>query len=483
MYGQCITPTLGVKARDNKWHWTVKAGPDREICGGRLRELTHWEKRVLGKPALHLWMALERNRDCDGEARPVLKQLADGIGLRYRTAKSALARLRDCGAVTSTATPLRHRREDSSKWTKELRVRVYGAWDHRDGNLRVLLPALTFSAWVVGRAGHGGPRKRRECGFKFAPQQKVTQPCIQYLAEQVGPSFISICTSSTSSLCSLQSQREAQPAASSSLQQGSALHPEAHMNSQSNSALPAELASIDTLAHENPPRTPLPDSEKLYVPARPRHRWRHNSAPQIEREWPTRERVRLLVTEYLHAIRRLYGALPRYMHPGTALPWSQYKALQRAGDEPTTGHLKEFEKLAAAADLMEDEGVIPAHWCEWYLEMLQKAERTDKSGNTTSVWKKRIPPLSVVFSATAIKKRHGWCRRDMRSRTPEVRTLLVSPEEIEANLRIQEIHRINAGWSRAQAISGPRWYVEKREAEIALGHSDPGDFFPRGIDE
>lgn len=159
------------------------------------------------------------------------------------------------------------------------------------------------------------------------------------------------------------------------------------------------------------------------------------------------QKVQFLVTAYRQAIYITYG-IKSYAF--------------------TNGDIRKFKffkSLIAAADILQELVIPPVSWAEWLMGNMRKRDK----------FLHKAPPITLVFSANNIKKRHGWFHNDY---DPPTNQYIITNTHREQHYRIKEARRY---WrnSNNPLIGMPRWYINLREKEIANGYTDPLYLYPK----
>lgn len=454
---------------ESRWAWHGNQ-PSPKVGGSELHFLEPADLRLLGRSALSLYCRLERIRGWTADTFCVdLGKLADELGLRYRTAQRALARLKACGAVqVHTATRLWHpcetRPEEAPKWTRLNTYRVFGSWDLRNGTLRVALPEPEWLAWKATQKGWGG--RREGAGRPPAENQDGALPFrAGFRAREVshtwGDQDVALYSNTITRLHGL-GTCVPKPAASPAAPPGGVfLQPD-----------PQSLDDIDTTASHRPewePRVP-----QLPIPPRAPLPRLHLAESTLEDGYlgyedgklvrkgprtPEWMKAMSLVSGYRAGVKKVYGQAKAFYVP------------RRQGLEahlPAITKSKLYPRLLKAVDALIEHHVPPRTWAEWYLALAKEKG-----------WNNGKPPsIGQVFAPATIKKWRGWFE-DTHSGQREA---LVRPEQvhIEQHLRIREIHDLNRGLSPEAALSSmPAWYRKMRRQELQLGYEDPNVFYPQ----
>jgi hypothetical protein len=137
----------------------------------------------------------------------------------------------------------------------------------------------------------------------------------------------------------------------------------------------------------------------------------------------------------------------------------------------TNGDPKKFKfwgAIAKAADELVGEEVAPLAWAEWVMTGLKKKRFPHKA-----------PPITMVFSASNIKKHHNWFLSDYERPGPE---RVITDAHREQHWRFREAHRRNHSPHRDPYVGFPRWYTDLRTKEVKQGIHDPLENYPRIVD-
>lgn len=203
---------------------------------------------------------------------------------------------------------------------------------------------------------------------------------------------------------------------------------------------------LDAMAPEA--KTLQPRVPQLKVPIRDKVPRMPLHPMSVEGRMPDATRADVIATAYRAAVRHHFGI--------------ESKTL-RFGDITRS---KYYPMLIKAADVCIDHGISPGAWAEWYMEKEQKRGV------------KRPPFITVVFSPKVLTKWRGWFRRAYDG--PKGWKPLFKRVHLEQECRIKEVRRLNRGFTPESALhSLPEWYGKLREDEIAAGHSDPNDLYPK----
>lgn len=156
-----------------------------------------------------------------------------------------------------------------------------------------------------------------------------------------------------------------------------------------------------------------------------------------------RDRVRCVLDGYRRAVLEVYGQ--RWLH-------------YCKGDLEKS---KGYANLVACGEIMADQSVPPEHWAIWRLRWFKSQTRHAN----------RPPPVWVVMSAKFVSEKGGWFRKEYEL---PVAVTVEDPVVTEQHYRNREAASLWEGRSREGSLMFlPRWYVEKRRAEIAQGHDSP----------
>ncbi len=432
--------------RDNRWAW-LDGTPDPETCGESLHALTNREIRMLGKSTVKLYKHLERMRGWEAQwFKTELKTVALSIGMSYATAKRALKKLRDVGAVQTQFSHTFWRLMADGSTSGMIRStswRIWGSWETRKGITKILLPREKFINWVgenASKSSHGGRRNGAGRKNQVEPLGSKDPNVSRGLSDQVEPSFLITNINITNNITNVMQPSCVAP-------QGMFLR----------LAEDDEIGNpnIDTLA--GGPRL-QPRQNLLKIPERSRLPRTVNPAMEIQGDMPAKQQVQLIVAAYRSAVYKVHGVESKsFIY----------------GDITKSKHFPRLKKIAATLDKF---AVPPGPWAEWYLLKLQEWASKDRGG--PSRWGSKTPPWTVVFSMKAIEKRSGWFSKEFDR--PIGWTAQPTKAHLEQELRIREIQRLNRGFSGENALTGlPDWYASLRRSEIKAGYTDPNEFYPQ----
>lgn len=420
--------------------------------------------RLLSPSALRLWRALVRHRDrhgMRGEWFPAdlgALQRRAAIG-SYRTAKAALAALRRAGLVATSRTQevrwVRDRRSGELDTVNAYGGHLYlvpGSLRSRRGVDEVMVPARQWRRFVaVARR----VARRAEATVEA---WRLALPGATWRAEWLAEVTASAsrraglprreCTSVHSESNYKTDKAASEKAAVAALTISDA----ARIAGEDDDLLDVpEHGDMSPCYGWSPPLTPDPARpvRPPYLPpdrpARPAPVVRYVSPEQVDET-----KARQVVDGYRRAVRAVYG-----------IDWWHYWK----GDIRLSKH---YAKLVAAGSAMADHSVPPEHWAIWRLRWFKEHVRAFASA----------PPMVwVACSAKAVSERAGWFRNEYDLPVP---TYEVDEVIREQHLRNQEAAALWRGVRQVDALgpSVPRWYADKRRAEVASGITDPHTLWP-----
>lgn len=222
------------------------------------------------------------------------------------------------------------------------------------------------------------------------------------------------------------------------------------------------LAQMAESLANNRPVLPDPATRPAYGPydnARCRiigHRG-PGAFPALMEDYTDLQTLNLVRQAYQYATSRHYSDPATWCMGRDPLRWKGHKAV-----------------LEAAA-LLREKGYPPHIWADWFVGWWKEKTARPKA-----------PVLGMVFSPGQVEKRRGWFRRE-RAAELELSDPVYHPEDervcMEQHLRNQEAQALwRGGLQPGQVGSYPdrfAWYKAKREAEVAQGHLDPMELYPR----
>jgi hypothetical protein len=449
--------------RDDRWAWRYDE-PAEDACGAELVLLSKRDLRVLGLPALALWMELERERgwgprwitgrENDGTR---LKDYAARLGFSPRKAKRALARLRASGLAKTR----RQQRDPLTGYSPGIEYRVFGTWERRDGALRVLAPACVHG-WANDHAGWGGPRlgagRPGKSSCPLTPRQEPLRPADdQGVRNQVVPSVLDHHKYKAFHLPSgeRKAERVGGPPARPflSLEEGSGRTAGA-MFMVREPAPPAPTTLEDAIARLDKIAAggrcvvkPLCERGDLVLPPLDPLPKELNGHPPLTPGLQPSYYVGHLARAYRSAVQAAFGK-PSYVLSRGTLEKSRF-----------------FDMLRESADFLVEHEIPPDAWAMWVVSR-SKARGQD-----------RPPPINLVFALGLLRKQHGWFWREYQDAGFHVKIAKVNMEQL---FRRQEATRTWRGLSpRASRRAMPGWYVQMREEEERMGYADPLSLYPR----
>jgi hypothetical protein len=390
---------------------------DAELLDGTMGgALGDEDLRVLGKPAVALWRYLLGVRGYAARWRPVaMADACEATRLPARTAKRALARLRDCGLARTELrrdrVPADTKTGKPSRWVATLNVLVFGAVDMIKGQEVMWAPDSTLS-WCDVQPGWGGHRwDGRE--VKLAPSSLDWVPEVAHLGGQVGPPLITLTTT--------------YPSATS-------LNREVATAGQSRA-----VGTFSSSGGKMQPMDKPTTRQQLVLVIKP--------DDSIDTQ------VHLLVRAYNEAAMVVYGVKGKAFLPR----------------DPSKS--KQFPRLRDAAAACVEHGVAPGAWAVWALQQSKAAQ--ERRGEA-----QKPPHILGVFTASYIAKRRGWFRKTSEHQYGHVfKVDRVHLEQLYRRQEISKLGRGFAPDSALMFL--PSWYVAIRRQEIADGYADPSTLYPR----
>jgi len=212
-------------------------------------------------------------------------------------------------------------------------------------------------------------------------------------------------------------------------------------------AAPKSVGGI-MIGSDAPPLTPHgPRARAPYLPP-DSHPRPPITVMYISPELTDEQKAREVVDGYRRAVRAVYGT-----------SWWHYSKgdIRRA---------RGFDRLLAAGNAMAEHSVPAEHWAIWRLRWFREGKQ----------FADVPPPVWVVMSAKFVSERAGWFRKEYDLPVP---VLQRDPIITEQHLRNTEAEKRWMGCDGDAALMFlPRWYAEKRRAEIAGGCESPHDCWP-----
>lgn len=479
------------------WWWPNEP-PDPKLCGNELHQLSSREMHLLGESALALWYVMLKLRGASSNTldedwypysktpKHTVKMLAHKIGLTFETAKRALRRLRECGAVTTKKVSAYsrtrfHAGNAPCNWHAGVLFSVWGAFAmNKDHSLVVLLPREKFLNWACGRMPWGRSEMARatrgHLTHKMTPRPPqgdfpaVGSPSkINNLQGKMTPVQIMIYSpvdpgESADGLCP---QRTAGQIASfarsrSTGQQSESAPLLAIVNQPATPTVPGEAfddALYAALAGEHKKCRPVlrePTTARPVLPPLDPVPTERSGGSSMSAGMTPAYYAGQLVSAYRQAVQSIYGQQSNCY---------RFKGI--------TEKSKHFGFLLAAAQVMVEEEIAPATWALWWMRKL----KTGKDDENVSAFAERPPPMRVIFAQSTLRKHHGWFHHDAEDSSA---TAKVGRVHLEQMYRHREATNIWRGMTPRQArLSTESWYDEMREEECKMGHEDPLDFYPR----
>ena len=161
-------------------------------------------------------------------------------------------------------------------------------------------------------------------------------------------------------------------------------------------------------------------------------------------------KARLVIDGFRSAVEKVYGVQW----------WHYWKGeLSRA---------KHYAKFVACGEALADHSVPAEHWAIWRLKWFAA---------NVKAFSTKPPPVWMVMNAKTVSERAGWFRKDYPLPVP---VTVFDPIVYEQILRNREAMFAWRGVAAAhRQPTFPKWYADKRQAEIDEGLRNPHDFWPR----
>jgi len=439
-----------------RWHWPANV-PDPGVCGSDLTRLSPVDYRKLGRSALLLWRYLERERGYNaGLIYFNLTKVAEKLGLNYRTAKWAISRLEDCGMIEKfadrTFNAKYKRARYGSLWWSKLTVRVWGAWDERFGDL---VPRQRWEDWSKTARAQGRPKKENIAPGASSPHPNspqngdpVDQASTTY-GENISPTprvYIPTTTVLSTYYVSTPPSR------------GAAFDQKELTKMEIEDPPPTTVDLFKRLARPSGPKPSITEKFRA-LPLDPAQTISQSGSTLTEKTPPI-NRVRNLAASYRHAVKEVYGTTCNVLKFCTC---KQKDRSDCSGECIVKS--KVFPALTTAAEVLIEHEIAPEEWAMWRIKNAKKMGQ-------------KVPPITLVFNAHLIHKYRGWFSRDYDG--PRGNRLVLKKENYEQLYRNKEVWEANRGVPEPwKTVSAPAWYREMREQEVAAGHVDPTDFWPK----
>lgn len=394
--------------------------------------------RLLSRSALALWRAIVRERDRQGTAPrdwfgASLRELRLRARIGYSTAKRALASLRRAGLV-HTLRELVAREVSGVGAVRAKHENLYAAEGRADRDGSIAFPRSWLAYAAAARSGAAWrPRRPSDPGPSAGPEYWESQIDSAGLIGKGEPSTIV----SSKGRPGRDSLREALRGIFATSRE----EDQADLRGERCGAL------LDLLAGDGRPRVATGPRRPGYARVRPEDRHELEPSPVLwpHDEMPDAVLARMAVDGYRRAVKAVLGA-----------EWWHYSR-----GEITKA--KGYAGLVAFGRACCDHAVSPEHWAIWRLEHARRTGRT----------RGKAPPISVVMSAKFVSENAGWWRKDYDL---PVRTFKPDRAIAEQRLRNEESVALHCGVPLdLQLFRSPRWYGEKRRAEIDRGIDDPLD--------
>lgn len=126
---------------------------------------------------------------------------------------------------------------------------------------------------------------------------------------------------------------------------------------------------------------------------------------------------------------------------------------------------KHYSKLVAAGEALAEKGAPAEHWAVWRLTWMRA---------NIPAFASKPPPVWMVMNAKQVLEKAGWFRKDYVLPLPVYQQDWIRTEQIFRN----EEARLFARGHKNPWSCLPKWYGDKRRAEINDGLASPFDCWP-----
>lgn len=429
------------------------------------------QEKILGKSAVVLYRSLREKRGRRSVTTGFIASL-DGLafdaGLAYGTARRALARLRQCGAVrTQRVYQLTGRQAENRYFVygKILRSQIY-------------LPSLS---WFDGRKKQGRPVKgeRSRCQNETEKLNDATEmrnkDCPSISSNYKTPDYVSF---------PLRGKRDALRAdlgSSPRREQSPLMSPQEIQQLLSRGTIDEYEAELLVARPDDPPKPPL-TFEDGSVDFMALSAWRDPGVQRVlthRKNHPRPMRVgpppALPPLCRPHKVKLGYDEIERDVDRGPVLVRRVLEGYEEASSallgsgrswfkqgRSQVKDLVTHAKLLKAARALRDEGIAPGAWAHWRLDFARQKGL-------------RIPGPSQVFSAGTVEKLAEVFHDTYDG--PQGVKLVGSRDHEEQLLRHQEAIALWENKSRRPLVGMPKWYAQIRKQEITRGITDPLDCY------